>query len=489
MSVKGPGASAPPRVQKTEKPAEKKPVEKPAEKSNPALRSHAGESSFETGSRQRDPVMLKGSQDPEPASAPPASRLEHPAPGNPNLSAFRPGDKVEFKVESADRDVATKSGTLKVSESTTETDENGQSWNKYVIESEMKQGLSVSARGAESGGAEGQVVSYEARVPAGTKTLPNPYDPSTLPEGASITVRNQRIAQDTSISGELGVSLGYGFQHAEGTTTAVTRKDGNLRVMEGPTKMLNEELSAGFDVKGPLVLGASGHVGRKTGSETLSYYDFGNSPQEQAAYRSYLATGTPPADRNPGTITRSYGETELSLKANFGIDAGPIGATGSIGASVGGSAYDVTQTRSPDGKTQTEISWSERGGRVSGMVKVDPDGNAQRYVIARDLDPASAALANETLTGNKVKFNQSQDLVLTVDDAMAAGIVARAKQSDLSRDPYIADLRDAESNAKVAETIYRAAANGHLPELLGNLYREDPTKPLGGSLIQPSQGR
>ena len=165
-----------------------------------------------------------------------------------------------------------------------------------------------------------------------------------------------------------------------------------------------------------------------------------------------------------------------------------------MGGTFSGTGYDVTQTRTPDGKTETEITWNEQAGKVAGAVKIDAQGNTERYLISRNIPASHATAMNEHMTGQKQRYSGPQDMVLKVDDKLAVELVNRAKtlcnNPNVPPSSYITDLRNAENNAQVHAVLYRAAANGgDLFNLLAELRTADAANPLGQAQMVSSAGR
>lgn len=149
----------------------------------------------------------------------------------------------------------------------------------------------------------------------------NPYDPTTIPKGATVTMDSQYYTQ-TGLAGSFRhIGFETNIKEAEGSSFSITRVDDNsVRVTMGPNEAV--EAFNGIGVNSDI---ATAMVGRQDnlGDSTVrtAQFDLSN-PDGQAAYAHFIATGQV-ADQTPGvsqvaTIERTDYSSQTRVKIGIG---------------------------------------------------------------------------------------------------------------------------------------------------------------------------
>ncbi len=264
----------------------------------------------------------------------------------------------------------------------------------------------VGAVGVEGAKLEGTEVSYSVTMPAaeyekvvaGDAPFPDPADLSTLPDGTTVTMRAEDLAQ-TRMGASLGpLSVGNRLTSMEGTSIGLQVQDGNVRVFAGPTEAVHQgielgvggEIGAGdFKVGGKFTVGAS-----KTLRDAEMQFADLSKTEGQAAYESFLASGEVPAPGTEGVLNAgTIRQVDISQSNGIGgsVSLGALELNGSIlpGQSVDGSLTEVTfadgrreltGTVVEDGVTLfAETSFSAGGQMVDRRTGIVLDGVDQSF--------------------------------------------------------------------------------------------------------------
>lgn len=163
----------------------------------------------------------------------------------------------------------------------------------------------------------------ENRDPAEAARI-NPFDPTTIPKGATVTMDGQHYTQ-TSMAGSFRhIGVETNLKDASGASFSVTRvDDSHVRVTMGPNQAV--EAYNGFGLRSDI---ATAMLGRQDslGGSTVRTATFDlSSADGQAAYAHFVATGEV-AHRTPGvsdvaTIERVDYSSQTRLKLGLGPDA------------------------------------------------------------------------------------------------------------------------------------------------------------------------
>lgn len=289
------------------------------------------------------------------------------------------------------------------------TQNNSDGRTHYQMELESVAGNRQKTGVVESTQAEGQRGRYRVSLPEGDATDPtriNPFDPATLPKGASVTLDAQSFQGAAMAASFRNMAAQHKLTEAEGASFRVDRlDDGRVRVTTGPNHAVEAFNGLGFSAKGVTALaGRQDALGQS--SVRTATFDLANA-DGQAAYQQFVANGTLDA-KTPGmddvaTVERLGMSSQTRLKVDvgsvFGVDLAGQRNTG-----------DVTQVRRDDG-SYTELRNVQYDGNlpVTRLSQHGADGqelrDQRRYEFTFDLRQHEqgdqvAGLLNSALTGD-----------------------------------------------------------------------------------------
>jgi hypothetical protein len=279
----------------------------------------------------------------------------------------------------------------------------GKEYTEFTVEVQFTQSAKVEGQNQTSRG----VVEGEASVGAGTRArykvlLPgkdqspeaaariNPFDPTTIPDGATVMMDGQNFAQ-TSLAGSFRhIGMQTNLTEAAGVTYAVTREGNDVRVTMGPNQAV--EAFNGIGLRSEL---ATAMLGRQDnlGGSTLSTATFDlSNPDGQAAYAHFVATGQV-AHETPGVSgVATIERVDYSSQTRAQLELGPVQANLAGPQNTG----TFVKTTYPDGSYTytTELQYS---------------GNVPLQVTQR-FDAAGNEVTSERTYEFKVSTNHSVDL-------------------------------------------------------------------------------
>jgi hypothetical protein len=163
----------------------------------------------------------------------------------------------------------------------------------------------------------------ENRDPADAARV-NPFDPTTIPQGATVTMDGQDYTQ-TSMAGSFRhIGFETNLKEASGASFSVTRVDDtHVSVTMGPNQAVEGYLGVG--VRSDIATAMLGRQDSLGGSTVrTATFDLSN-PDGQAAYAHFTATGEV-ADQTPGvsdvaTIERIDYSSQTRVKLGLGPEA------------------------------------------------------------------------------------------------------------------------------------------------------------------------
>lgn len=205
-------------------------------------------------------------------------------------------------------------------------------------------------RGVEAGveGSAEATSGYSVTLPPGSTIddalAVNPFDPTTIPQGGSVTITN-------SLAGEVGGSLGYkdvvtGSASLSGSeqyvTTVAHTEGGTFTVDQGPGSVrgINYGLQIGPDQANVTIEGGWG-----TKETVVSHAEFENSEAGRAGFTSMVTTGNMPPAGAEGVVDQ-FTDTIRSQTDSGGLSVGGEGDAGEWSAGVSqesATVYDVTR--------------------------------------------------------------------------------------------------------------------------------------------------
>ncbi|WP_052772894.1 LysM peptidoglycan-binding domain-containing protein [Luteimonas sp. FCS-9] len=251
--------------------------------------------------------------------------------------------------EGAGKETKGASISLANESSVTLTESRGDDSTSFLVTTQTQVTLSGEATaGGRAGGADvagsastGFESTYKVTLP-GEATVEraaavNPFDPTTVPVGGSVTLDSQTFA-GTSLEGSFRhIAAKSEIQYNEGVSYTLERVDENtVRVTTGPTETINA-----FNGVGVKVGDVSALVGREDQlhGATLQTAEFDISTQEgQTALQHFNTTGqiahTTPGVDNVATIQRLDYSSQTQLRAEAGDLSLVLGGQANLGSSV-----------------------------------------------------------------------------------------------------------------------------------------------------------
>ena len=209
---------------------------------------------------------------------------------------------------------------------------------EFTVEVQFTDSLNVEGQNRTSRGP----VEGEARTGAGTRarykvTLPgqnqspeaaarvNPFDPTTIPIGATVTMDGQAFTQTNLAGAFRHIGMQTNVTEAAGVSYSVTRVDANnIRVTMGPNQAV--EAFNGIGLRSEIATAMLGRQDNLGGSTVrTAQFDLSN-PDGQAAYSHFVATGQvaheTPGVSNVATIER----IDYSSQTRAQLELGPVQA-------------------------------------------------------------------------------------------------------------------------------------------------------------------
>ena len=282
------------------------------------------------------------------------------------------------------RDTAGFSVSVSEESSVTVTESHSDTHTGFTITTQAQVGVSgeVSAGGGKggldvSGGiTTGIEAKYKVSLP-GEATVEqaaqvNPFDPTTLPVGGSVTLNGSDYVNTSFDASFRYIGTQTRVNNAEGTSYVMERVDENtVRVTAGPTETINAFNGVGVSVGDVKVM--AGREDQLHGA-TLQTAEFDiTTPEGQAALQHFNATGQVPHETagvsDVATIKRVDFSSQTQLRAEFGkhVDL-TLGGQANTGSSV--------QITYPDGSYSltTDLGY---GGNVPLTIeqRFDADGH------------------------------------------------------------------------------------------------------------------
>ncbi|MGH8081997.1 MAG: hypothetical protein ACREP7_15595 [Lysobacter sp.] len=242
----------------------------------------------------------------------------------------------------------------------------------------VAKGLPVSGHYTEF---EGSRLSYEASVTpqqgarldkGDMSAMPNPLDPTAMPEGTSVLMRGQNLTgSDFAVNYKFYGGIGGTHTELDGAGFGVRKMEGQVvEVYAGPIQTVENATMFGLGKVGSFAVGLSVETSAESRSLQTARIDLATA-EGRAAYQEFMSGGKIP-DWSPPGVQRS-GTTEVfntEHAAKLGIDAGPI----SIGV---GNSSQLTITRNvwQDGSVDQQNTYQGSGGVTTDIqFKLDANG-------------------------------------------------------------------------------------------------------------------
>jgi hypothetical protein len=284
---------------------------------------------------------------------------------------------------------------------------------EFTVEVQFTNSVQAEANSRTSRG----VVEGEASVGAGTRarykvTLPgenqnpeaaarvNPFDPTTIPVGATVTLDGQNFAQGSLAGSFRHIGFETNVTEAAGVSYSVTRVDeNNVQVTMGPNEAV--EAFNGVGLRSEIATAMLGRQDNLGGSTVrTAQFDLSN-PDGQAAYSHFVATGEV-AHQTPGVSdVATIERVDYSSQTRLKLELGPLGADLAGAQNTGA----FVRTTYPDG-SYAYVSDLQYSGNVPMQVtqRFDAQGDEivseRRYSYTVKADDGAHQLLNLAATGS-----------------------------------------------------------------------------------------
>ncbi len=324
----------------------------------------------------------------------------------------------------------------------------------------------------------------------------NPSLPQNLPVGATVTLNGEAFSSTgmevtfKKVAEMFDISAGMSVETANGMSISVTKLDDKtVRVTAGPTEAVSRTLEASIGLFG-LTAGVSDSA-RVEGQLQTRQVDFDiSTPQGQAAYNRFLATGELPKN-DPANGT--------SNAASVQIVTGEMSREVQLGISLGNATLESDEyvfTQYDDG--HETFQYTGQKGPVTVTIGGDPkDESTYTYQATLDQgavgyqDGTRQSFPGATGTGDTVTFT------FTPDEAAKLQQIAQQRVANYNAqvpgfkdapEQWVFDMAAAPTPEKGFFELMTPTANndtGSVMERIGELSTwADPTT---GSVVLPGQ--
>jgi len=324
-----------------------------------------------------------------------------------------------------------------------------------------------------------------AKVQAGQASMPDPYNPDSMPVGSSVLLNSTSFEGTGFEASYRNLKLETNVTEEQGLSVAVEKTGENtVRVTAGPTEAVENSFKLGLSL-GP----ASAHVGNTTrlDSFTLKTAEFDlSTPEGKAAYNNFLATGTLPADNGTGiSDVATVEKLQYDSTSSAGVALGPL--SGSV--DFANSNLNIVKTTYPDGSVdQVTDAKLHAGTPVHLEQHFNPDGteDVSKQEISMFMvgaDGGAEQLFASAYGVDQHDFDKKNDIHLSFNAEQAMDLSQRASDyiaqweretgqkwsetSHLQDDNLIAELANAKTPADVARALTNAYGG---PNWMGNAF-------------------
>ena len=292
------------------------------------------------------------------------------------------------------------------------------SLSQEVVAASVRHGVEAGQASAEAVLSAGSRVKYgvilpgEGRDPAEAAQI-DPFDPTTLPDGATVTLNQQDFAGTAFEATFRHIAISGQLREAEGVSYSITRDGDSVRLLMGPNQAVEAFNAVG--VKSDI---ATAMLGRQDalGSSTLQTARFDlSSPDGQAAFAHFVGTGEV-AHQTPGvsevaTIQRTDFNSQTRLQLGLGPEqvrlqadlAGPANTGQFVTTTYADGSFSRTSDLQYSGNVPLQVAqhFDADGNELTGMrayrftVDTDrPEANwVERSVLGRNEGAEERAMA------------------------------------------------------------------------------------------------
>lgn len=346
--------------------------------------------------------------------------------------------------------------------------------------------ISLSADSSEGAGTSTE---YAVTVPEGTPMDQvlgiTPFDPSSIPPGASVTFESSanRSSSDSGGAGVLGIDLvtvsGEHTSEAGHSTSVGRNPDGTLTVTTGPTDKM---VGTGKVQLGPDAINVFLGTRDTDTSATFETSTFSDDSSGHSAYQDALIRGRFPKDAGDGVVSTYAEHQESHVKDS--IEGWNVGGAGSE-SSQNWTRHDVITRTYPDGHQESAEQWLPMGDQSTNSV-VKSDASDRPATFSVTLDSTGEGNPNRAMTeyekeygitpGDRAGIRLTEDEAYQIrDNVDGQGAVPEGRSTGETISTLLNDNRDSDAGVDDLRSGYNANPNGGI----------DATKPAPGAPFDP----
>ncbi|HYH96246.1 hypothetical protein [Hyalangium sp.] len=319
--------------------------------------------------------------------------------------------------------------------------------------------------------------------------LPNPYDPTSIPPGATVTLKDEHFGSSELSVAYRNIQAQTGNTHSRGTSMAIERQEPadppTVKVTTGPTEAVQRTLGVG--------VGTDDFGVSLTGERTLESYNLQSATfdlstdQGKAAYNQFLLTGKLPEQSGPGVadIQREY-----KMSYSEAVKAGLVVGDHEFSLNLSNVEQEIKVTETATERT-IEMGYFSTGDEGLSTVRSQsyyrddngewvPSPGGSTQVAYSNLSAQDTARLQEIFTGTPgdPRAGGSYNAQFTLSDDQALMLAQRARKYSKDNfglgngeaDVFIRELSEARTPEEVQRAFNGARGNTASVEALLVLY-------------------
>ena len=275
------------------------------------------------------------------------------------------------------------------------------------------------------------------RISERSEEAPSPVDPTSIPEGSSITLDESTYAGLDLSATYRGIQGSLGYRRGRRVSAAVERTDRtHVRLTVGDADLVESSmaLALGSDAANVSVAADKALAAGKTRQVDIDL----NTPEGERAYQSFIRTGQLP-ERGAG-VANPRSSRVIDYSASTELGGKLAGMEGSLIASDGNG--QIVETTNPDGTTSVTQFARENEVGITHQLTIGADGKPGPGNYSLRLQNVGGSTAGQLAeqAGDDVGNRGNRDVTLNFDDGdlrrmrSAAVDQLQMHNPDLSRD-------------------------------------------------------
>jgi hypothetical protein len=261
--------------------------------------------------------------------------------------------------------------------------------------------------------ATGVKVTYEAKVTAeqarniqqGKLTLPNPFDPTKMPEGTAAVLKGERFTSTQLEGAYKSLAAELGHTNASGVAMGVEKVSANqVRVTAGPYQAVENEAFIGL--KGGQVAAGLGFVRGLEESKVKTVTIDVSKPEGRDAYFRLMTTGKFPNNDAAKGISQSgtIESVKYTGENTAKLQAGPLSSTFNLGGVEG----ELKRTNFADGTAEVEGTVRYQDGKAV-VISRNLDKNGKEDAAATNVKLLAGRRSGESAANFYAAFSKDWD--------------------------------------------------------------------------------